>query len=182
MGDRDDEFAAFVSARSRALLRTAYLLTGDHHLAEDLLQTVLAKVYLSWDRIADHGAIEGYARTALVRQNVSWWRRAWRAERPTEELPEIPSPTSWRPTRYQDPASTTAERDELMRHLRTLPPRQRAVLVLRYFDDLPEAEVATAMGCSVGTVKSQSHRALARLRAAMTPEDRPQSPVQEVQR
>ena len=148
----DEDFASFVAARSAALFGTAVLLTGDRHLAEDLLQTALGKAWLSWRRV--HGSHEAYVRRILVNTYISMWRRRWNGETPTGELPE--------------PAWTAAEPDPHARHdLRTavhrLPRRQRAVVVLRYFEDLSEREVAELLGCSVGTVKSQCSRALAKL-------------------
>lgn len=148
-------FSDFVRSRSTALLRSAVLLTGgDRGHAEDLLQTVLEKMYARWDLI---DGPEAYARRSLVHASVN----RWRLHRRRPELP-LPAPDSG--PAPGDHAATVDLRDALVRELLTLPPRQRAVLVLRYFDDLPETEVATALGCSVGTVKSQSSRALARLR------------------
>jgi RNA polymerase sigma-70 factor (ECF subfamily) len=154
--ERDEAFTAFVAARSRSLLRTAYLLTGDHALAEDLLQTALTKTYLAWGRIHDLEAVEAYVRQTMITTLTSWWRRRWRGETPTATLPE---------STYDGAA--TAESDErasVFPHLRALPARQRAVVVLRYYEDLPESEIARLLGCTPGTVKSQAHRALATLR------------------
>jgi RNA polymerase sigma-70 factor (sigma-E family) len=149
-GGRED-FEAFVAARYAALLRTAYLLTGDHHDAEDLLQQALVKAVGAWQRI--DGDPEPYVRTILVRQNVSRWRvRRWR-ELTTDQLPD-------RPAGGPDPD----DRVLLHRALGTLAPRQRAVIVLRYFEDLTEAQTAEALGIAVGTVKSQARDALRRLR------------------
>lgn len=149
-GGRED-FEAFVAARYAALLRTAYLLTGDHHDAEDLLQQTLVRAVGAWGRI--DGDPEPYVRTILVRQNVSRWRvRRWR-ELTTDQLPE-------RPAGGPDPD----DRVLLHRALGTLAPRQRAVIVLRYFEDLTEAQTAEALGIAVGTVKSQARDALRRLR------------------
>jgi RNA polymerase sigma-70 factor (sigma-E family) len=156
--DRDAAFHAYVSARSPALLRTAYLLTGDHHLGEDLLQTVLAKTYVAWPRIRDKGALDAYVRQGLVTTYTSWWRRRWRGERPTGELPEQPH----RPTE-PDPG----DRADMWALLAELPPRQRAVMVLRYYEDLSEAEIARVMGCSAGTVKSQASKAMGSLRTRL---------------
>ncbi|MFN8096853.1 MAG: SigE family RNA polymerase sigma factor [Dermatophilaceae bacterium] len=154
--DRDAEFTAFVGARSTALLRTAYLLTGTLPDAEDLLQTALAKVYLSWGRVRDRGALDAYARTVITRTHVSVWRRASvRRERPVAEVPE---------RHTDDDLEAVADRDLVWRGLASLGPRQRAVVVLRYYEDLTEPEIAAVLGCSVGTVKSQLHRGLARLR------------------
>jgi RNA polymerase sigma-70 factor (sigma-E family) len=152
MADRTG-FDEFVATRSPALLRTAYLLTGDRGLAEDLLQTALAKCWFAWGRI--DGPPEPYVRRALLTTYATWWRRKWRAERPAGELPD-----------RVDPAATTPieDRDALWRALGELPRRQRAVVVLRYYEDLSEAETAAALGISTGTVKSQAAKALAALR------------------
>ena len=158
--DIDREFREFVTGRSPALLRTAYLLGGDWATAEDLLQVALTKTYLAWLRLGTIEAIEPYARRVLVNTATSWWRRRWHGERPTDVLPDMPA---------SDGLDERLERDRLWRHVITLPARQRAVLVLRYFDDLTEAETARILGCSVGTVKSQHARAIERLRQ-MLPE------------
>ncbi len=158
MRERDEEFAAFVRARSAALLRTAYALTGDRGHAEDLLQTALIKTYLAWGRIAEPQAVEAYVRRTLVTTSTSWWRRRWHGERATENLPEVTAP---------DTSVQTDDRELLWLALASLPARQRAVAVLRFYEDLSEAETARLLGCSVGTVKSQSARALARLRVAL---------------
>lgn len=152
MVERGD-FDGFVAARSRALLRTAYLLTGDHGLAEDLLQTALAKSWFAWGRIS--GPPEPYVRRVLVTTYTTWWRRRWRAEYPTGELPD---------RGVDDGTGAVDDRDALWRALGALPRRQRAVVVLRYYEDLSEAETAAALGVSRGTVKSQASRALAVLR------------------
>jgi RNA polymerase sigma-70 factor (sigma-E family) len=150
-------FTEFVRDRSTALLRTAVLLVGgDRGHAEDLLQGVLERMYVRWDRI--EGAPEPYARRALTHAAVNRWRT--RRRRP--ELPLLAEDPGGAAS--GDRAADVDLRDALVRALLTLPARQRAVLVLRYLDDLPEEEVARAMGCSVGTVKSQTSRALARLR------------------
>jgi len=152
-GVRDD-FEAFVAARYAALLRTAYLLTGDHHDAEDLLQQSLVKAVAAWGRI--HGDPEPYVRTILVRQNISRWRRRRWRELTTDTLPE---------TAVVEGGAE--DRLALHRALGSLAPRQRAVIVLRYFEDLTEAQTADVLGISVGTVKSQARDALRRLREAM---------------
>lgn len=152
MADRA-EFDAFVAARSPALLRTAYLLTGDRHAAEDLLQTALAKSWFAWRRI--DGAPEPYVRRVIATTYATWWRRRWRAELPASELPDAGEP---------DRTGLVDTRDALWRAIGTLPRRQRAVLVLRYYEDLSEAEIAATLGISTGTVKSSASRALAALR------------------
>jgi RNA polymerase sigma-70 factor (sigma-E family) len=146
-----DDFEAFVAARYDALLRTAYLLTGDHHDAEDLLKQCLVKAVGAWKRI--EGDPEPYVRTILVRQNVSRWRRRRWRELTTDSPPE-----------RRVPDTGADERMALHRALGVLAPRQRAVIVLRYFEDLTEAQTADVLGISVGTVKSQSRDALRRLR------------------
>ena len=147
-------FEDFVAARSTALLRTAYLLTRDHALAEDLLQTALAKAWFSWDRI--DGTPEPYVRKILVNTYTSWWRRKWNGEHPTEDLPETSSAS--------DATDQAGSSHDLWQALGRLPKRQRAVVVLRYFEDQSEAETARLLDCSVGTVKSQASKALAKLR------------------
>ena len=127
-GDSDAEFRAFVAARQAALLRTAYLLTGDRGTAEDLLQTALTKTYLAWGRIRDKNAAEAYARAALVTTSTSWWRRRWHGERPTEQLPERAA--------GGDPVASFDDRDAMWTAIGRLPARQRAVIVLRYYEDL----------------------------------------------
>ena len=139
--------------RSDRLLRTAYLLTRDHALAEDLLQTALVKAWTAWWRIEDNP--EAYVRRIMVNTYSSWWRRRWTAERPTETLPEVTA---------DDEIGDHAERQDLWTALRQLPRRQQAAVVLRYYEQLTEAETAAVLGCSVGTVKSQTSRALAKLR------------------
>jgi len=148
-----DRFAEFVTARSTRLLRTAYLLTHDWANAEDLLQTSLAKAWFAWRRIqADP---EPYVRKVIVNTYASWWRRRWNGEQPTLDLPEGAG---------RDEYAPIEDRQSLWAALRRLPRRQRAVVVLRYFEDLSEADTAEILGTSVGTVKSQAARALAKLR------------------
>lgn len=148
-----ESFTAWASARRESLLRTAVLLTGDLGRAEDLVQEALTKVALRWDRLA-HEHPEAYARRILVRDNVSRWRRT-RHEVVTDRIPEHGT----------EVAVTGAERRMvLLEALATLTPRQRAVLVLRYLEDLSEAEIARTLDVSAGTVKSTAHLALRRLR------------------
>jgi RNA polymerase sigma-70 factor (sigma-E family) len=154
----EEQFREFVAARSAALLRTAYLLTGDWATAEDLLQTALTKTYLAWKRLGGIEAVEPYARRVMVNTSTSWWRRRWHGERPTEVLPERAG---------VDEIEQQLDRDLLWRHLRELPTRQRAVLVLRYYEDMSEAQTAAMLDISPGTVKSQASRALATLRRRM---------------
>ena len=158
----DAGFSAFVAARSRHLLQAAHLLTGDRHRAEDLLQTALTRAYLRWDRIDEP---EGYVRRTMVNAQTDWWRRKpWR-EQSTQDVPDSPAP---------DQASYEV-RDAVLSALATLSGRQRAVVVLRYYEGLSELEIAAALGCSTGTVKSAASRAMTKLRA------HPALSVQEVQ-
>lgn len=152
--EQEQAFDAFVAARSRHLLQTAYLLTGDRHRAEDLLQTALTRAYLRWDRIVSEDP-EGYVRRTLANAQIDWWRRKpWR-EQPTAELPERPLP---------DETASYDVRDAVLQALAGLSGRQRAVVVLRYYEGLSETEIAAALGCSAGTVKSAASRAMAKLR------------------
>ncbi len=152
------EFRQFVAARSAALQRTAYLLVGDWAHAEDVLQTALTKTYLAWKRLGEIEAVEAYARRVLVNTATSWWRRRWHGERPTEIMPERAAP---------DRLDEQLERQAMWRHVQALPTRQRAVLVLRFYEDLTEADTAQVLGVAVGTVKSQCARALASLRTRL---------------
>ena len=155
------EFAEFVAARSPALLRTARLLTGDWAAAEDLLQDALAICWRRWSRI--EGNPEPYVHRVLVTTYLAKRRRFWNRERPTGELPELP---------VDDASERVVQQTQVEAALRSLTPRQRAVIVLRYSEDLSEAETARVLGISVGTVKSQTSKALARLRvdASLTAE------------
>jgi RNA polymerase sigma-70 factor (sigma-E family) len=154
--DRDADFTAYLHARQAHLLRTAYLLTGDRHQAEDLLQTALAKLYLAWDRVQDRESVDAYVRRILVNENSSLWRRAWRRrESSTDSVPET-TPVH---DRYDEGLAAA-----VWEVVSTLPRRARAVVVLRYYEQLSEAETAEVLGISVGTVKSQTSRALAALR------------------
>jgi RNA polymerase sigma-70 factor (sigma-E family) len=149
-------FAQFVEARQRALQRTAWLLTGDWALAEDLVQTALVRSWPRWERIRRRDDPEVYVRRAMVNTWSSWRRRRWWGERAAAAVPDRPV--------VGDVAAELAVRVTVQRALRSLPARQRAVLVLRVFDDLPEAQVAQVLGCAPGTVKSTLARAVARLR------------------
>lgn len=152
---RDADFSAYMRGRQPSLLRTAYLLTGDLAGAEDLVQDAFAKLYLSWDKVRDRESLDGYVRRIVVNEHNSLWRRAWkRRERSSDAVPDTQVVDS-----YDD-----GEHDALWRFVETLPPRQRAVIVLRYYEDLSEAEIAATLGISAGTVKSQASRALATLR------------------
>jgi len=148
------DFVEYVEARQQALVRFAYLLTSDHHTAEDLVQTALAKAWPAWRRI--EGEPEPYVRRIMVTTSASWWRRRWHRETPTE-VPGEPR----RGARHDEPADA----QDLWVAIGHLPRRQRAVVVLRYLEDRSESETASLMGCSVGTVKSQCSKALAKLRS-----------------
>ncbi|HLL69740.1 MAG TPA: SigE family RNA polymerase sigma factor [Micromonosporaceae bacterium] len=152
-----DGFEEFVTARSPAMLRSAWLLTGDSYRAQDLLQTVLAQVWPRWQRIAAGGNPEAYVRQALFSTYMSWRRRRWRFEVPSTDLPEIGD--------HRDVAGDFATRDVVRRALARLSRQQRAVVVLRYVEDLSITATADVLGCSEGTVKVQAARALAALRA-----------------
>jgi RNA polymerase sigma-70 factor (sigma-E family) len=156
-------FREFVAARWRPLLRVSWALTGDWALAEDLLQTSLAKVWPRWGSIRRTDDPDVYVRRVLVTTYATWWRRKWRGEVPTEELPET---GVGRPAGSGDPGDDVVLAETLRVALATLPRRQRAVVVLRYVEDLSEADTAVVLGCSVGTVKSQASKALAKLRTS----------------
>lgn len=146
----EQEFTVWAAGVERRLLRSAYLLTGDLHRAEDLVQEALVKVALRWDRLRD-GNPTAYARTVIVRDNISWWRR--RRELPAETRDDLAAVST-------DPEAALVVRRALAR----LTPKQRAVVVLRHLDDLSVEDAAAVLGVSVGTVKSQNAAALARLR------------------
>lgn len=147
-------FEDFVAGRGQALQRYGYALTGDWALAEDLLQAALAKTYPRWSRICRDDP-EAYVRKIMVNTWSSWWRRRWRGEVPFAQLPDGTGPDTY---------AAADHRHALRSALAKLPPRQRAVVVLRYHQDLSEAQVADLLGISVGTVKSQAAKALAALR------------------
>jgi RNA polymerase sigma-70 factor (sigma-E family) len=152
----DDEFTEFVRAAWPALYRTAYLLVGDRGLAEDLVQTTLAKTYASWGRIRDLGAAGVYTRTILVNTAMSWFRRrSWASEVTTATVPDAAVPP------------VDSDRPLVLAALRALPPRQRAVVVLRFYEDLTVEQTATALGITPGTVKSQTSHAMNRLRSLL---------------
>ena len=156
MRSHDSEYAEFVRARGTALLRTAHLLTANPAHAEDLLQISLTKTYLSWNRLRDPAAAEAYTRRVLANAAISWWRQKRnRLEQPTEFLPD---------PGVEHPAAALAEREVLISALRTLSPQQRAVLVLRYYEDQSEAQIAATLGLSAGSVKSHASRGLAKLK------------------
>jgi RNA polymerase sigma-70 factor (sigma-E family) len=148
----------FVAARGQALLRTAYLLTGDRQLAEDLVQAALEKVFRRWGTIRVAAAAEAYVRRTMYREQVSVWRR--------RRVPELLARAVPEPRRAADAGDRVEDRLLLRTALQELPPGQRTVVVLRYFEDLTEQQAADVLGVSVGTVKSQAHKALARLRVS----------------
>ncbi|WP_030619951.1 SigE family RNA polymerase sigma factor [Streptomyces fulvoviolaceus] len=154
--EQEDRFQEFVRARWSHLVRTAYLLTGDAHHAEDLTQTALAKAYRSWRRVSRSDSPEAYVRRMLVTCNSDRFRK----RRVTESLTAAPPETAGR----DEAVSRVDERGVLLGALAQLPPKQRAVVVMRYWEDLSEAEVAEVLGCSPGTVKSQASKGLAKLR------------------
>lgn len=155
--ERSAAFDALVVGRSRALLGTAYLLTGDWQRAEDLLQHALVVTWEHWRSLREPAAAEAYVRQVMAHAASRWWRRRWRGEVPTDVLPD-------RRDSPADPADEASTRVALATALAALTARQRAVLVLRFYEDLSEAEVASALGVSVGTVKSTASRALTALR------------------
>lgn len=160
MADDAAEFAAFVRTHARQLERAAWLLTGDWGTAEDLVQAVLMKMWQRWDSVRSEDARPAHARKALMTTFLGWRRRRWTGEVSLGWLPE--------PTRGEDHAGHAAESAAVLDVLKQLPRHQRAVIVLCYFDDLTELSAAGALGCSVGTVKSQKARALRTLRADPT--------------
>lgn len=155
-GGEDERFRVFVRQQWNPLLRTAYLLTGDRGLAEDLVQSALEKTHRRWGRIRRQDAPEVYVRRVMVNTATSWWRR----RRPVE-VPLLASDA----TPVADAYAQVEQRQQLVAALRRLPPRTQAILVLRYFEDLSEVDTARVLGCSVGAVKSQASRGLARLRS-----------------
>jgi RNA polymerase sigma-70 factor (sigma-E family) len=153
--DDDAAFRDYVLTRGTSLLRMATMLTGNRADGEDLVQAALAKTYLAWSKINDHAALDAYVRRAIVNTHISWWRRRRLEEFPTDELPD------------QVVADPARESDiaEVVRHaLDRLPQRMRAAVMLRYFEDMTEPEIAATLGISLGTVKSTVSRAVARLR------------------
>jgi RNA polymerase sigma-70 factor (sigma-E family) len=159
MTDRDTAFAEYFAARSDAMRGTAFLLCGDWHRAEDLTQTAFTKLYLAWNRVSRHEVLDGYVRRTLVRtylddRRLGWWRRVRTSDTPPEPAVVDTGPE---------------ERVAVLAALGAVPARQRAVLVLRYWEDLSVDETAELLGCSAGTVKSQAARGLQTLRARLSP-------------
>ena len=151
----DEQFTAFVTDAWRPLYRTAYLLLGEHGAAEDLAQAALTKTYVAWPRIRETAAAHGYARTTLLNEARGLFRRSsWRREIASDALPE-PDP---------EPGTDPSDRPTVLGALRLLPPRQRAVIVLRFYEDLSIEQTAALLDCTAGTVKSQTSAALAKLR------------------
>lgn len=148
-------FEEYVATRGRGLWQSAWLLTGDAQGAEDLVQTALVKCWRRWDRIAANGSVDGYVRRTLVTTFTDWRRRRWTSEVPTADLPD-----GW------SGGADLAVRRDVLSALALLPRGQRAVIVLRFYDDLTEAQTAEVLGVSVGTIKSQTSRALKTLRAS----------------
>jgi RNA polymerase sigma-70 factor (sigma-E family) len=161
----DAGFDAYVREHGQALCRAAFLLTGDRHLAEDLVQTALAKVAGRWERVVAKGDPTPYVRTVIVRTAIAWRRRRWHGEVPMSSMPEA--------TSVDGNDATLDGRDRLRHALLLVPSRQRAALVLRFYEDLSEVETARVMGCSVGTVKSQTAKGLVCLRALLADETVP---------
>lgn len=156
---RDEEFGEYVKQRRPHLYRSAWLLCGDPHRAEDLVQETLTKLYVAWPRVIRSDTVDAYVRRMLVNAHIDDGRRPWRRERPRPELPETPEPTR-----------TGEEADELWTALNGLPPGQRRVVVLRHYWGLSIEQTAVDLGVSAGTVKSQTAAALASLRRILDPE------------
>jgi len=165
----DGSFEEYVISRGDALLRFAYVLSGDRYLAEDLVQEVLARIHGRWHRMAHVEQPDAYLRTAIVRQFLSWRRRRASGETPTDPMPERASTV--------DTATRQATRDEMWRLLAALPRKQRAVLVLRFYEDLPDAEIAGVLGCRQTTVRVHASRGLVRLRRLLSPSNHLPEPV-----
>jgi RNA polymerase sigma-70 factor (sigma-E family) len=159
----EEEFREYVRTRGPALLRAARQLTGHPLDAEDLLQNALTKTYLAWDRIQDRAALDGYVRRAMVNINISQWRRRKLEEYPSDELPEVAAATE----------NVGEVHERLEEALRGLPDRMRAAIMLRYYEDMTEPEIANRLGISVGTVKSTVSRAMAKLRSELSSPRRP---------
>lgn len=158
---RDEEFSAYFAVRRDPVRRVAYLLTGDWHKADDLTQTAFLKLYGAWDKVRDRSAMDAYVRSCLVRSVVDDSRRPWRREKVVEFLPENVD------DRGSEIAAMVADRELFRQALAEVPPKQRTVLVLRYYEGLDVASAAAAMGITEGTVKSQTARGLVALRTAV---------------
>ena len=161
MGPEEEaQFSVYVTARRDRVRRIAYLLCGDWHRADDLTQIAFVKLYGAWSGIRDYGALDGFVRRCLMRAAVDESRRPWRREHTVDDLPDTPAPTL-------DLASVVADRQLVRTALDEVPPGQRAMLVLRFFDGLDVAATAAAMECSEGNVKSQTARGLAAMKQAL---------------
>jgi len=160
MGASDEEFAEFFRARQDRLMGVAYLLTGDRSEAEDLLQTSMVKMYLAWDRVRERGSVDAYVRRIMVNESTSLWRRGRRRREQVTDFAAEQAPEGSAVEPEYDEGFRAAVWDVVS----TLPRKARAVVALRYYEGLSEAETAEVLGISVGTVKSQSSRALAALR------------------
>jgi RNA polymerase sigma-70 factor (sigma-E family) len=156
----DEQFDAFMTASWSSLYRTAVLMTGDSHLAEDLLQNTMGKVYKSWHRVSRVEHPRSYARAILANEVSTWWRKQSSAELPVESWPE--------PAHGSGLDDQVVDADLMWQALDTLPARQRSVVVLRYYEDLSVAEIASVLSISEGAVKSHTHRALRALETALT--------------
>lgn len=167
MAERDKAFVEFVETAIPSLRRTAYLMSGDWHKADDVLQDTLYKLYLAWPKVQRTANPFSYARRMLINVAYDGGRRPWRREVAIAEIPEPAVP-------YGDFAPGHADRDEVLEALRALAPRQRACVVLRYYEDLSVEQTAELLGCSEGTVRSQASRGLDSLRKAI---DRRRSPA-----
>jgi RNA polymerase sigma-70 factor (sigma-E family) len=153
--DDDAAFREYVLARGTALLRMAIMLTGNRADGEDLVQAALANTFLAWDKINDRAALDAYVRRVMVNTHISWWRRRRLEEFPTDDLPDLA---------VADHARESDTAEVVRRALDRLPDRMRAAVMLRYFEDMTEPEIAALLGVSLGTVKSTVSRAVARLR------------------
>jgi RNA polymerase sigma-70 factor (sigma-E family) len=160
---QEREFAEYFAARREAVRRSAYLLCGDWHRADDLAQTAFVALHRHWRTVRDRGALDAYVRRTLVRAVIDESRRPWRRERFTDEVPEVADTAGGAP----EIGDTVATRAALVGALAKVPPRQRAVLVLRFLEGLDVSGTAKALGCTEGTVKSQTARGLATLRAEL---------------
>jgi len=161
--EEEARFSVYVTARRDQVRRTAYLICGDWHRADDLTQIAFVKLYVAWSQIRDYGALDAFVRRCLMRAAVDESRRPWRREHAVDELPEVAdvSPASG------DIASGVVDREVVRQALELVPPGQRAVLVLRYFEGLDVAATAAALECSEGNVKSQTARGLAAMKQAL---------------
>ena len=160
---QEREFAEYFAARREAVRRSAYLLCGDWHRADDLAQTAFVALHRHWRKVRDRGALDAYVRRTVVRAVIDESRRPWRRERFTDDVPEVADTAGGAP----EIGDTVATRAALVGALARVPPRQRAVLVLRFLEGLDVGAAAEALGCTEGTVKSQTARGLAALRAEL---------------